>query len=213
MPFPRPKTGAEETARPSETVAAVISVVLGVYLVGLLLTIVGNTDSGSSAVVRTIKGRLFSPWLVPAWLDLGFDHPFTRGLPEDADHAVEIRRHDAAAGGSAAALRLPAAAGGERAARWRRLARAIATGDNAGDNAAILAAGVGRGAFAGIGAEDVVVRVLRSPLPERSVDAAPGRPEHAYAARVRRVGDEVQLMPIEARGELAPLIQPRGAQP
>ena len=190
------------SAVPSEAVRAAVTVALGVYLVGLLLTVLGNSSSGSSALVRAIKGRLFSPWLVPAWLDLGFEQRLTHGVPEDADHAIEIRRAGERTGDDAI-LRYPGAAGGERAARWRRLARAIATG-GAGDPA-VLAAAVGRGAFAGLDAQDVTVRVLRRTLPERDGPLDDGPPRQAYAARVRMVDGDLQLIGSEARGELAPL--------
>jgi hypothetical protein len=64
-----------------------------------------------------------------------------------------------------------------------------------------------------LGAQDVTVRVLRRPLPER--DAAPddGGPRQVYAARVRLVDGELQLMPREPRGELAPLLRSGEAAP
>ncbi|MFM8414387.1 MAG: hypothetical protein ACKOCX_06650 [Planctomycetota bacterium] len=193
--------------RLSETTQAVVSVALIAYLLGLVLSIAANSVSGSSALLRTIKARLFTPWMAPAWLDLGFDHPLTYGMPEDADHLVELR---AFAGGEP--LRLPGGRTGERAARWRRLARRIAAATAAGeDEAAALAAGVGQGGFAPLGSEDVTVRVLRRPLAERSSPPARPRLVEAYAARVRRVEDEMQLVELggEAkRGELAPVIRP-----
>lgn len=195
---------------PSDAVRAAVTVALGVYLVGLLLTVLGNSSSGSSALVRTIKGRLFSPWLVPAWLDLGFEQHLTHGVPEDADHAVEIGRFGATRG-EADVIRLPGDARGERAARWRRLARAIATG-GAGDPA-VLAAAVGRGAFTDLDAQDVNVRVLRRPLPERDGPPDDGTPRQVYAARVRLVDGELQLIGNEARGELAPLRRSGEAAP
>ena len=195
---------------PSDAVRAAVTVALGVYLVGLLLTVLGNSSSGSSALVRTIKGRLFSPWLVPAWLDLGFEQHLTHGVPEDADHAVEIRRFGATRD-EADVMRLPGDAHGERAARWRRLARAIATG-GAGDPA-VLAAAVGRGAFTDLDAQDVNVRVLRRPLPERDGPPDDGTPRQVYAARVRLVDGELQLIGNEARGELAPLRRSGEAAP
>ena len=201
---------ATQSSVPSDAVRAAVTVALGAYLVGLLLTVLGNSSSGSSALVRTIKGRLFSPWLVPAWLDLGFEHHLTHGLPEDADHALEI----GAAGtrrGDEAILRFPGDAGGERAARWRRLARAIATGG--GGDPAVLAAAVGRGAFAGLETEDVTVRVQRRTLPERDGPPDDGAPRQAYAARVRIVDGELQLIGSEARGELAPLRRTGEAAP
>ena len=187
---------------PSETTRAVVTVAVAFYLVGLVLTIMGNTTSGSSALVRTLKSRLFSPWLAPAWLDLGFDHRLTWGLPEDADHVLEIRP---AASGAArgATLRRPDGLRGERAARWRRLARAVAVDGTEGDAAGALAAAVGAGGFALVGGDDVTGRVLRQPLPERGAAAAPL--EQAYEARVRRVGGEVQLIRAEEPGAVAPL--------
>ena len=205
------RTTPVEPRRPSEAVAAAITVALCVYLCGLGLSIIGNTGSGSSALVRVIKGRLFAPWLVPAWLDLGFEHRLTWGVPEDADHGLELRGQ-AAGGGSP--LTLPGPGGGERSARWRRLARAIASESDGGDNAAILASAVAAGAFDDLGTEDVRIRVLRSPVPDRTA-APPARAEQAYAARVRRVAGELQLIKDEPRGEVAPLVRPagRGSQP
>lgn len=198
------------SAVPSDAVRAAVTLALGVYLCGLLLTVLGNSSSGSSALVGRIKGRLFAPWLVPAWLDLGFEHHLTHGVPEDADHALEIRPTDPMRS-EAAVLRLPDAARGERAARWRRLARAIATGGS-GDPA-VLAAAVGRGAFAALDAQDVRVRVLRRSLPERGAAPDDGEPRQVYAARVRIVDGELQLLPSEPRGEVAPLVRPREATP
>lgn len=203
-----PRSLPSDPRSPSDAVKAVVTAALGFYLVGLVLTILGNSTSGSSALVRTIKGRLFAPVLVPAWLDLGFDHHLTHGMPEDADHALELRPWGDA--GAEDTIDLPGAARGERAARWRRLAKAIATG-GAGDPA-VLAAAVGRGAFADLGREDVRVRVVRWPLRERN-DAAAAEPAPVYAARVRLVDGEAQLIKGEPRGELAPLVQPAEAAP
>jgi len=189
---------------------AVASVGLAIYLVGLVLTIAGNTVSGSSPLVRTVKQRLFAPWMGPAWLDLGFDHPLTYGMPEDADHGLEVRRFGAAGD----ALRLPGDRWGERAARWRRLAGRIASA--AVDETAVpLAAGVGQGAFQMLG-EDVAVRAVRWPLPDRRGPAAAPAPVKPYEARVRLVDGEIQLVELggEAkRGELAPVLRDRHAVP
>jgi hypothetical protein len=193
---------------PSDTVKAAVTAGLLAYLVALVLTILGDSSSGSSTLVRTLKGRLFAPVLVPAWLDLGFDHHLTHGLPEDADHALELRP---LGGGPDDEIELPGAVGGERAARWRRLAKAIAAG-GAGDPA-VLAAAVGRGAFADLDREDVRVRVVRWPLPERDDPATATEPVPVYTARVRVVDGEVQLIKSEPRGELAPLLRAREAAP
>ena len=200
-----PRSPRSHERSPSDAVKAAVTAAIGVFLVGLVLTILGNSTSGSSALVRTIKGRLFAPLLVPVWLDLGFDQHLTHGMPEDADHALELRPWGAS--GSDDMIELPGTATGERAARWRRLAKAIATG-GAGDPA-VLAAAVGRGAFADLGREDVRVRVMRRPLRERN--AATPEPAPVYAARVRVVDGEVQLIKVEPRGELAPLVKPAEA--
>jgi hypothetical protein len=168
-------------------------VALAVYLVGLVLSIVGNTGSGSSAVVRTIKSRLFSPWMVPPWLDLGFDYRLTYGGDEDGDFSVEVRPQG---DGKAATVRLPGRLTGERAARWRRLARSIAVEDT--DRDGLLAAAVGRGMF-----DDV--RVLRTPLVDRGGPSL--APVQASSARVRMVDGELQLIRTEPRGEVAPLVR------
>lgn len=195
----------------SERTLALASVALAVYLVGLVLSIAGNSVSGSSPLIRTITQRLFSPWMGPAWLDLGFDHPLTYGLPEDADHSLEVRGFEA----EGSPLRLPGDRTGERSARWRRLARQIALAD--ADEAAIpLVVGIGVGAFKAVGAADVSVRALRWPLEERGAAPQTPRPVKPYEARVRRVDGEVQLIELggEAkRGELAPVLrdQPAGS--
>ena len=186
---------------PSPGTQAVVTVALAVYLVGLALSIVGNTGSGSSAVVRTIKSRLFSPWMVPPWLDLGFDYRLTYGSDEDGDFSVEVRRQG---DGKAAPVRLPGRLTGERAARWRRLARSIAVEDT--DRDGLLAAAGGRGMFDDVGAEDVTVRVLRTPLVDRG-GPSPAQVQ-ASSARVRMVGGELQLIRAEPRGEVAPLVRP-----
>jgi hypothetical protein len=194
---------------PSDTVRAAVTCGLVIYLAGLLLALAGNTTSGTSALVRTIKGRIYSPLLVPAWLDLGFDNHLTWGTPADADHTLEIGRRDA--GPTGTALRFPNRdVRGERAARWRRLARAIAAGDAAGETPAVLATAAAAGLFATLQADDVSLRVVRTPPGDRDTSVAP-RPEQAYRARVRRVSDAVQLIKADDPSELAPLTRPQPA--
>jgi hypothetical protein len=190
----------------SDRVRAVVSVVIGVYLVGLVLAVIGNGSSGASALVRTIKSRLYSPWLVPAWLDVGHDHHLTYGLPEDADHVIELR-----VGEKGKVVRLPGSVGGERAARWRRLAAALAPAAAGDERAVALMAAVGAGGFDEVGSEDLTVRVLRRRLPERFGAVIPDGFEQAATARVRRVGGEIQLIKAEPAGEVAPLVKPAAA--
>lgn len=193
-------------AAPSDTVRAAVTCGLVLYLAGLLLALAGNTTSGSSALVRTVKSRIYAPLLVPAWLDLGFDTHLTWGTPADADHTLEIGCRDAGPDENTLLFPEPDVRG-ERAARWRRLARAIAAGDAAGETPAVLATAAAAGTFAAVQADDVNLRVVRTPPGDRDTLAAP-RPEQAYRARVRRVGDDVQLIKVEDPSELAPLAHP-----
>jgi len=190
----------------SEAVRAAVTGAILLCLVGIVLGIAGNSDSGSSALVRTVKGRLFSPWLTPPWLDLGFDYRLTYGSPEDSDHALEVRRHGDDRG---AGVNLPGILTGERAARWRRLARSIGADVDDADRDGLLAAAVGRGTFDELGSQDVLVRVTRTPPTDRG--GPPPAAATAYAARVRMAAGELQLLRQEARGEVAPLVRPEAA--
>jgi hypothetical protein len=199
MPTAKPT----DPATPSPMTQAVVTVALAAYLLGLTLSIVGNTGSGSSALIRTVKSRLWSPWMVPLWLDLGFDYRLTYGSEEDADHALEVRRHGDP---KAATVRLPGRLVGERASRWRRLARAMAVVDDDADRDGLLEAAVGRGMFDDLGGQDLSVSIVRTPLVDRG--GPPTSPVQVSTARVRMVGGELQLLRSEPRGEVAPLVQP-----
>ncbi|MCX7404232.1 MAG: hypothetical protein NT089_00680, partial [Planctomycetia bacterium] len=67
--------------KPSEIVSACITIALAAYILGLVLTIATHSGSGSSALLDRIKVRIFSPWLVPLWLDVGFHYRLTSGQP------------------------------------------------------------------------------------------------------------------------------------
>jgi len=199
---------------PSEAVRAGITVALGLYLVGLGLCVAGNSTSGGSALVRTVKAKLFSPWMTPLWLDFGYDTRLTHGLAEDGDHRFEIRRLDAPASSEPVVLPGPALRG-ERAARWRRLARATAVSERDPEREALVPTAVGQGVFMPWSTSDVSLRVLRHLPPDRRdvldglADVA-GRHEQAYAGRVRLVDGEVQLITSTPREELAPLLEEPG---
>jgi len=184
---------------PAEPVRALVTIALVFLLIGIVLAIATNTLSGASPLLGRVKSRVFSPVLVPAWLDVGYDYRITYGLEEDADHEIDLRVHGADGPG----LLLPGPRAGERASRWRRLARTIAVG-GIDDDGAPVAAGVARGGFIKLGADDLDVRVFRLPQPERSA-AARGDTEQVHASRVRQVGGDVQLIRDEPPGELAPL--------
>jgi len=197
----RPAATDRPANQPTELVLAMVTVALVLYLIGLVLAIATNSLSGASPLLATVKSRIFSPLLVPMWLDLGYDYRLTHGLDEDADHEVELHRH----GANEPILLLPGRATGERAARWRRLARSIALG-SLDEDGSIVAAGVARGGFAVVGDDDLDLRVVRRSQAERDalvVDDV----EEVYAARVRLVGGDVQLIRDEPPGELAPLVR------
>ena len=224
----RPVAVDASAKAPSETVRSVVTALICLYLVGLMLCVVGNSTSGSSALVRTIKSKLFSPWMVPMWLDLGYDSKLTYGQPEDADHLVEVAvsedsQHKLKQNTNESTgerIRFPSARmRGERAARWRRMAWWIARAEEDPDREGLLPAAMASGLFDDVGAEDLTIRVLRHLPVERAVhtsgdpstdsampdEQAPGRFEQAYAARVRRVGGEVQLLQAEPKAAVAPL--------
>jgi len=195
----------------SDAVRGGLTVALALYLLGLALCVVGNSGSGSSALVRTLKSKLFSPWMTPPWLDLGYDTRLTHGLAEDGDHRFEIRRLDDPAAPEAVILPGPAMHG-ERAARWRRLARATAVSEADPEREALLPSAVSRGAFVPWYTNDVSLRVMRHLPPDwrdviDGLADVTGRDEQAYAARVRLVDGDVQLITSTPREELAPLVK------
>jgi hypothetical protein len=191
-----------EPAGWGEVPRAVATVLLAVYLVGLGLTVVGNSGSGASLLVAVIKGRLFSPWLVPAWLDLGFDHPITYGQQTDADHWLEVRPQ----GETAWQTGLGTSTGGPRAVRWQRLLRTVVASEQEPGREGLLPAGFGAAVFAACGSDDVELRIMIQPRPERQLPLAVPDPVVAYQARLRRLsGGDLQLIKTEARREVAPV--------
>ena len=191
------------------------TLLLGLYLVGLCLCVAGNTASGTSLLIGTVKDRLFAPWMVPLWLDLGHDTRLTYGLPEDADHHLEVYLPGKLAGKPAgkgegrptAALRLPAAGDqSERGARWRRLAAAAVLAEEDAEQAGVLPAAIGAGAFTAAGADDLEIRIVRSVLPDYASARSPRGAETALKVRVRRRDGELQLIPMPPAEEVAPLV-------
>ena len=203
---PTTATRTEQTGW-GEVPRAVATVLLAVYLVGLGLTVVGNSGSGASLLVGVIKGRLFSPWLVPAWLDLGFDHPITYGQQADADHWLEVRPH----GDTTWQAGPGVSTSGPRAARWQRLLRAVVSSEQEPGREGLLPAGFGTALFAACGSDDVDLRIMIRPRPERQLPLAVPDPVAIYQARLRQLsGGELQLIKTEARREVAPVVAPGG---
>ena len=205
MPDRTPPEAASEISRAAVTVA------LALYLAGLALCVAGNSSSGSSALVRVVHGRLFAPWMTLPWLDVGHDTRLTHAAPDDGDHSFELRRLDAPATSETVILPGPTMHG-ERAARWRRLARVTAVSEADPDREALLPAAVGAGTFGAWDTDDVSLRVIRHLPPDRCDVLAgqadlEGKREQAYAARVRLVDGEVQLITSTPRNELAPLVK------
>lgn len=210
-----PAAAEPAAGMPGDTLRAVATALLALYLVGLGLCVATNTSSGTSMLLGGVKDRLFAPWMVPVWLDLGHDTHLTYGLPEDGDHHVEIVPQ----GAGARAIRLPEARDRSgRAARWRRLARAWADAEEQGDEVAgPLAEAIGAASLDLAGADDVVVRAKRVRIPDRASAAAGPTVESVVAGRARVVGDgdaaELEWIPMPPAEEVAPLVErPEGAR-
>ena len=76
-----------------------------------------------------------------------------------------------------------------------------------------LAAAVAAWSFPGLVCEDVDLRVIRSGRPDRTEPGSVPADERAFAARVRRVAGDLQLLKAEPRGEVAPLVPRTDPQP
>lgn len=216
---PSRKTDPKSTPAglPSEAFRGVVSILLSLYLFGCVLTVAGNSGSGSSLLVSTVKSKLFSPWMVPLWLDLGFDYRLTYGQLDDADHVIVVEPWNAA--GEATTIRFPAAgSSGIAANRWRTLAGWLEPEAVPEDVSGLLPTAVAESLFDELGSEDLRVRCLRFAMPERSTFDAAAKPslEQALVARVRRVAGSVQLLPVEEQRDVAPVVSPtndEGAMP
>lgn len=216
QPSGKPAPSSPSQGLPSEGFRAAVSIALCLYLLGFALTVAGNSGSGSSTLVRTLKTKLFSPWMVPLWLDLGFDYRLTYGQIDDADYALEVTPWGGAADG--AAVRFPpAGSAGIAANRWRTLAMLLEPDTLPEETNSALTASIAENLFSELDAEDLRVRVLRAPMPERTgfsaESSADARPEQAAVARVRRVAGSVQLLPVEQQRDVAPVVSPAAGTP
>ncbi len=204
----RDATGGEAEPRlPGETFRGLVSVAICFYFLGFLLTVAANSGSGSSALLRTVKTRLFSPWMVPAWLDIGFDHRLSYGLPDDADHRISVQPF---AGGESVRLPEPGIVG-LRAARWRRLAGWLEPEAVDPDSQGLLATAIAAGLFERLDSDDLMIESQRVVMPEMAAARAAGgldeaTLERAFAARVRSVGGSVQMLPVEEQRDVAPVL-------
>ena len=202
--------------QPSEMVRAVVSLFLAVYFFGMVLCIAGNSSSGSSVLVRTIKTKLFSPWLYPLWLDLGFDYHLTYGSVSDADFSISAT---AIQNGEVQTLEYPSAdMGSLRAARWRRMAKWMATSVEDPNRESALPSSIGSGMLKQRGVDEVSIAVIRNELFEPTDSRVTNRKniisrddvhvETVYSARMRLVSGEPQLIKNEVRRDVAPLVNP-----
>ncbi|MEO2001811.1 MAG: hypothetical protein ABGW75_09295 [Pirellulales bacterium] len=182
---------------------ACATVFLAIYFTGLSLTVACNTSSGSSLLLGVVKGKLFSFWLVPPWLDLGFDYFFTYGQQADADHYLEIRKH-----ADESWLRLSGPNANHRhSIRWQRLLRSVIASEEEAGREGLLAEGFSKAAFRICDSNDIDLRILVQPRPERQHPMDAPAPSVLYEARVRKVsGGDIQLIKSESRQEMAPVI-------
>jgi hypothetical protein len=208
-------SGVPSASLPSEGFRGFVSIALTLYLLGFTLTVACNSSSGSSTLLRTVKSKLFSPWMVPLWLDIGFDERLTYGQIDDADYLIMVEPWESS--GEDMSIRLPAkGASGVAAARWRQLASWLEPGMVPEDVAGLLPSAMAENLFDDVGAEDVRVRTMRVVLTDREEFSAEDAAEPQYApvavARVRRVAGSVQLLPVEQERDVAPVVTPSAEQ-
>ncbi len=210
------KQGSEPSSSslPSEVFRGLVSIAICLYLLGFALTVAGNSASGSSALVRTVKTKMFSPWMVPLWLDIGFDYRLTYGQFNDADHLIEVRPWS---GDSETRVQFPAAGSTSIAAnRWRTFAAWLEPETVPEEFSGILPTALAESLFDEMQTEDLRVRSLRVAMPERANFSArdaddPPQLQQVSATRVRRVAGSIQMLPVEEQRDVAPLSTPQPA--
>ncbi|MDA7938382.1 hypothetical protein N9B71_04875 [Pirellulales bacterium] len=186
---------------------ALATLVLVIYFIGLGLSVACNTESGSSLLLGVVKEKLFSFWKVSPWLDLGFDHFFTYGQQTDATHYLELRMH-----GDAGWITMsrPSVRTGE-SIRWQRLLHSAIASEEDLTREGILPAGFSEAAFAVCESDDIDLRILVLPRPERQAPINAPAPIVLYQARIRRIDDnDIQLIKSESRREMAPVVSQEG---
>ncbi len=200
-------------SKPSESTCwgeisrSLATLVLLIYFIGLGLSVACNTGSGSSLLLGVVKERLFSFWNVAPWLDLGFDYFFTYGQQADATHYLELRRH-----GDTGWITMsrPSLRGGE-SIRWQRLLHSVIASEEGLTREGLLPAGFSEAAFGVCGSDDIDLRILVQPRPERHSPITVPTPIVLYQARIRRVADDdIQLIKSESRREMAPVASQEG---
>lgn len=186
---------------------ACATVFLAIYFAGLGLTVACNTSSGSSLLLSVVKGKLFSFWLVPPWLDLGFDYPLAYGQQADAAHYLEIREH-----GNENWIKLSGIDGNQsQSIRWQRLLRSVIASEEEAGREGLLPAGFSEAAFTLCQCDDIDLRILVQPRPERQLPLYNPAPIVLYEARLRKLaGGDIQLIKSEHRREMAPVISGGG---
>jgi len=140
---------------------------------------------------------------VPPWLDLGFDYFFTYGQQADATHYLELRKH-----GEENWLRLSGPNVNDRQSiRWQRLLRSVIASEEEAGREGILAEGFSGAAFTVCESNDIDLRILVQPRPERQQPIDTPAPSVLYEARVRKLAEgDIQLIKSESRQEMAPVI-------
>ena len=190
-----------------EVSRSLATLVLVVYLMGLGLSVACNSGSGSSLLLGVVKERLFSFWNIPPWLDLGFDYSFTYGQQADATHRLELRAYGDT---EWMTVSRPSVRGGE-SIRWQRLLRSVIASEEDLTREGLLPVGFSEAAFAACESNDIDLRILVLPRPERQSPINAPAPIVLYQARIRRVADnDIQLIKSESRQEMAPVVSREG---
>jgi hypothetical protein len=95
--------------------------------------------------------------------------------------------------------------------RWQRLLRSAIASEEDLTREGILPAGFSKAAFTVCESDDIDLRILVLPRPERQAPINAPTPIVLYQARIRRIDDnDIQLIKSESRREMAPVVSQEG---
>ena len=94
----------------------------------------------------------------------------------------------------------------QQSIRWQRLLRSVIAGEEEAGRG-LLAEGFSGAAFTVCESNDIDLRILVQPRPERQQPIDTPAPSVLYEARVRKLaGGDIQLIKSESRQEMAPVV-------
>jgi hypothetical protein len=214
-PAPEPN----ERQVPPDWLRATVSFLIFVHLFALAVAIISNWNPSTLATRLRQNVPLIKPYLQFLAMDQAYLplYGLTFAMPEDTDVAVEVELN--LPDGSQQLITLPSSDQWPRQ-RWRHDARlAETTGDLTGEAfrniESILPQAIAAHYVTKYGAKGGTIRCTRHFLQEiesagRSDPYEPSRYSRVYQARILVVGDNVQLLKIEAAAEVAPAAMSEG---